>query len=60
MKRVLAFIDRLDLTVLIAIFAVLALGLGVAWVSSPGWGLIVVSALVLIYIVLPDQKGESA
>lgn len=57
MKR----LDRIDTTALAAILAVLTLGLGVAWVASPGWALIVISALVLVYIILPDQsKGDAA
>lgn len=59
MKRVSAFVDGLDPQVLGAVLALLALGIGVAWVASPGWALIVLSALVLIYIVLPDQREPS-
>jgi hypothetical protein len=40
----------------VAIGCLAALGLGVALVASPGWALIVVSVLVLVYIILPDQK----
>lgn len=57
MTRITAFIDSLDLQALVAILALLGLGLGVALVTTPGWGLVVVSALVLVYIVLPDQKA---
>lgn len=41
----------------IAIGALAVLGVGVAVVASPGWALIVVSALVLAYVVLPDQSA---
>lgn len=60
MKSMWAFIDSLDLTLLAAGFALICLAVGVSLVFSPGWGLIVLSGLALIYIVLPDQKGESA
>jgi hypothetical protein len=53
MKR----LDRIDTQTLAAVLALLGLGLGVAWVASPGWALIVMSALVLLYIVLPDQRA---
>lgn len=39
----------------IAIIALAALGVGVAIVAGIGWALIVVSALILAYIILPDQ-----
>lgn len=43
----------------VAIACLVGLGVGMALVASPGWALIVVSALVLIYIILPDQKGPT-
>lgn len=52
-------LDSIDTQSLVAILALLVLGLGVAWVASPGWALIVVSALVLVYIILPDQGAKS-
>ena len=45
---------------LAAIVALAVLGLGVGMVAGVGWALIVVSALVLAYIVLPDQNGGAA
>jgi len=39
-----------------ALACLAGLGLGVALVASLGWALIVVSALILVYIILPDQK----
>ena len=41
----------------LALVAVATLALGVALVHGIGWALIVVSALVLLYLVLPDQRG---
>lgn len=53
-------LDRIDPQALAAILAVIVLGIGVAWVASPGWALIIMSALVLAYIILPDQsKGDA-
>ena len=40
-----------------ALAALAGIGLGVALVASLGWALIVVSALVLVYVILPDQSG---
>lgn len=49
-------LNQMDTQALVAVLALLGLGLGVAWVASPGWALIVISTLVLIYVVLPDQR----
>lgn len=40
-----------------AIACLAGLGIGVVLVAGLGWALIVVSALVLIYLILPDQSG---
>lgn len=55
MKR----LDSLDLQFLAAVLAMLVLALGVALVSQPGWGLVVIGGLVLAYIVLPDQRPQA-
>lgn len=57
MKRVGTVIDGLDVTALAATLALLVLGIGISMVASLGWALIVVSALVLVYIILPDQRS---
>jgi hypothetical protein len=38
-----------------ALVCLAVLGLGIALVASFGWALIVVSAIVLVYLILPDQ-----
>ena len=49
----------LPVTDLAAALAFVGLALGIILVAGPGWALIVCSALALIYIVLPDQKGPT-
>lgn len=49
-------LDGLDTDTLLAVLGLLCMGIGVAWVLSPGWALIVMAVLVLGYVVLPDRK----
>ena len=44
-------------TDLLALLCLVGLTVGVALVASIGWALIVLSALVLIYLLLPDQRA---
>lgn len=46
---------RLPPTDLAALIALVGLGIGVALTYSVGHALIVVSALVLLYLILPDR-----
>lgn len=39
-----------------AVLALVGLALGVYLVVGLGWALIVASALVLLYVILPDQR----
>lgn len=48
---------QLSPTDALALMALIALATGVSLVHGVGWALIVISALVLIYLVVPDQKG---
>jgi hypothetical protein len=45
-------------TDLLALMCLIGLTVGVALVASLGWALIVLSALVLIYLLLPDQRAN--
>jgi hypothetical protein len=45
-------------TDLLALLCLVGLTVGVALVASLGWALIVLSALVLIYLLLPDQRAN--
>lgn len=47
----------LDPQEILALVSLVALTVGVVLVASIGWALIVLSTLVLIYILLPDQKA---
>lgn len=47
---------QLPLTDLLALLCLVGLTVGVALVASLGWALIVLSALVLLYLLLPDQR----
>ena len=40
----------------VAALALVTLGIGVAVIAGIGWSLVVVSSLVLVYIILPDQS----
>lgn len=40
----------------LALVALAALAIGISLVHGVGWALIVISSLVLIYLVVPDQK----
>jgi hypothetical protein len=59
MKTLGPLLDGLDAQALAAVLALLVLGLGVASVFSIGWALIVMAALVLAYVVLPDRSARS-
>jgi hypothetical protein len=43
-------------TTVAALLALVALAAGVYLVAGLGWALIVASALVLLYVILPDQR----
>lgn len=59
MKEIGPWFDSLPLEPLTALFAFLLLVLGVAIVASPGWGMIVMGAGILLYVFLPDQRSQS-
>lgn len=49
---------RVSTTDLVAVLCLAGLTIGVALVASIGWALIVLSALVLTYLLLPDQGAR--